>query len=581
MPEHSDPTKESTAQYDYPFTGWDPELKRVTEDATYKATFNTPIIRSYNVTWKNYGGSTIATDSYNYGVQPSYTGNTPTYSDGTGTLYTFRGWKHERTGEEYAAGATLPEVGGDEVFTAQYDIISELVATEENPVTIDNNTKVDVTTVKVSGKLNVSAGTLTTTDLILEASTDGSGDITGVNNITVPAAGHVYFDYTFDTDPWHWSSFGVPFEIDLAANAPLKETKQALTLGSDYDIVYYDSHERATNGANKNCWKYVEKGNKKLTPGVLYLIAFNKNVGHVNVLRFTKATGADIDYKGEVSMVKAGTGTNANWNGIANPKTYHAILAAGTQECQVHDGGEFGKDGYHTYTMKGDEKDYKFFVGKAAFVQVPEEQSSITVSAATDQDAIVKKAPRRAQATVGSDRYDIMIAPLDGEMADRLFVLAEEDKADEYVIVADLAKAGVSPVRAQMWVNRYGEKLCKNTAPLVNSSADYPLGISVPQTGEYEIYVNAQPAEESVLYLTFDGKPVWNLNYGGYITTLDKGTTERYGLRLVKTASKIATGVEELTVENGENIRKVLVDDKIYIIRNGKTFTVTGQTFKY
>ena len=567
------PTIDPTTSQVFTFRAWTPEISSVTGDATYTADY-TASVRPYPVKWVNYNGTVLKETTHNYGwddipAAREYDGETPTKPAETGKNYTFIGWSEPVSVVE----------GGDVTYTALFGLA--ITADEEHPVTISGPETASVTTVKVSGKLNVSAGTLTTTDLILEASTDGSGDITGVNNISVPNTGHVYFDYTFDTDPWHWSSFGVPFEIDLAANAPLKETTQALTLGSDYDIVYYDSHERATNGANKNCWRYVEKGNKKLTPGVLYLIAFNKNVGHVNVLRFTKATGADIDYKGEVSMVKEGTGTNANWNGIANPKTYHAILAAGTQECQVHDGGEFGKDGYHTYTMKGDEKDYKFFVGKAAFVQVPDEQSSITVSAATDQDAIVKKAPRRAQATVGSDRYDIMIAPLDGEMADRLFVLAEEDKADEYVIVADLAKAGVSPVRAQMWVNRYGEKLCKNTAPLVNSSADYPLGISVPQTGEYEIYVNAQPAEESVLYLTFDGKPVWNLNYGGYITTLDKGTTERYGLRLVKKASKVPTGMEELTVENGGTIRKVLVDDKIYIIRNGKTFTVTGQTLKY
>ena len=566
------PTQEPTVSEVFTFRAWTPEISSVTGDATYTADY-TASVRPYPVKWVNYDGTVLYESTRSWGwdapTADKYKGETPIRQAETGKNYTFIGWSEPVSVVE----------GGDVTYTALFGLA--ITADEEHPVTISGPETASVTTVKVSGKLNVSAGSLTTTDLILEASTDGSGDITGVNNITVPTSGHVYFDYTFDTDPWHWSSFGVPFEIDLAANAPLKETTQALTLGSDYDIVYYDSHERATNGANKNCWKYVEKGNKKLTPGVLYLIAFNKNVGHVNVLRFTKATDATIDYAGEVSMVKEGTGTNANWNGIANPKTYHAILAAGTQECQVHDGGEFGKDGYHTYTMKGDEKDYKFFVGKAAFVQVPKEQISITVSAATDQDAIVKKAPRRAQATVGSDRYDIMIAPQDGEMADRLFILAEEDKADEYVIVADLAKAGVSPVRAQMWVNRYGEKLCKNTAPLVNSSADYPLGISVPQTGEYEIYVNAQPAEESVLYLTFDGKPIWNLNYGGYITTLDKGTTERYGLRLVKTASKIATGVEELTVENGENIRKVLVDDKIYIIRNGKTFTVTGQTLKY
>ncbi len=576
VPTHSDPTKASTVQYDYPFTGWSPAVVAVTAEATYKATFNNPVIRSYNVTWKNYDGSTITTDVYNYGVQPSYSGSTPTYSDGTGALYTFKGWKHERTNIEYALGATLPEVAGEETFTAQYSSISELVVTEANPVEITNNTTVDVTTVKISGKLVVSAGTLTTNDLILEASADGSCDINGAEHIT--ATGHVYFDYDFNTDPWHWTAFGVPFEIDLDEAAPKKDKKNPMnSLGNDYDIVYFNTANRAAHGPGKHCWDYLDKqAEHKLRPGVLYMIAFNKHVGHVDTVRFTKASTAAINYTESVALTTTGTGTDDNWNGIANPRIYHAVLAAGVTECQVHDGGEIGKDGYHLYDMNNK----KFFVGKAAFVNVPNGQSAVTTTPATTQGEIVQKAPRRAYASTSTGRYDVQIAPADGEMEDCMFLLADEEKVDEYVIVADLAKMGVSPVRAQMWVDKYGVKLCKNTASLLNNQANYPLGIAVPATGEYDIYINEQPDEDAVLYLTLDGKPIWNLSYGAYRATLEKGTTSRYGLRLVKKSPNVATGIEETTIENGKQIRKVLVDDKVYIIRNGFVYTIDGQMVK-
>jgi hypothetical protein len=60
------------------------------------------------------------------------------------------------------------------------------------------------------------------------------------------------------------------------------------------------------------------------------------------------------------------------------------------------------------------------------------------------------------------------------------------------------------------------------------------------------------------------------------VANLEKGTTNRYGLRVVSSA-RIPTGVEEATIENGEPIRKVMIDNRVYIIRNGKMYTVTGQ----
>lgn len=46
------PTKQSTAQYDYKFAGWEPEVVVATENATYKATY-TPILRSYTIIFNN------------------------------------------------------------------------------------------------------------------------------------------------------------------------------------------------------------------------------------------------------------------------------------------------------------------------------------------------------------------------------------------------------------------------------------------------------------------------------------------------------------------------------------------------
>lgn len=560
------PADEVDPEYNHTFDGWTPEISPVTGDVTYTAKY-TSTKKKYTITWKDMALTTvdhvIKTDTLEWHNTPSFyyqKESDERYS------YVFLGWSPE---------VTLVE--GNATYVAQYNAVPLNMIVEDDE-TIPGNVEVVTTTVKVSGHLTINEGAqLTTNDLILEASGTGSGDINGADRVQLRDGGKAYFDYTFDVDPWHWSAFGVPFEIDLKAAAPLKETTTPMVLGSDYDIVYYDSDERAAHGPSSKCWKYVEyDAERKLTPGKLYMIAFNRHVGPVNVVRFTKAAEAAIDFTANVALTTTGTGDDNNWNGIANPRMYHALLDAGVTECQVHDGGEIGKDGYYTYDMQ----DRKFFVGKAAFVQVPNEQLVMTTTQATDQGAIVKKAPRRNRAEINASRYDVQIAPMAEEMSDRVFLLTDEDKADEYVIVSDLAKAGVSPVRPQMWVNRYGVKLCKNTVAMRENIADYPLGISVPADGSYDIFLEERPNNDDMLYLTYDGEAIWNLSYGACTIDLPRGTNDHYGLRVVAKSPQVATGIEEATIQNGDAVRKVIVEDKVYIIRNGQIFGIDGRLAK-
>jgi hypothetical protein len=301
----------------------------------------------------------------------------------------------------------------------------------------------------------------------------------------------------------------------------------------------------------------------------------------IQTVRFTKATDPDILnlYDGKVSVAENATdittGNNGGWNGLGNPTMYHAVAELnGVTVCQVHDGGQIGSDGYRTYDMD----DKKLVVGKAVFVQVGSDDDDVSIVQATDQEAIKPQAaPRRTRQQIMEDRYDVQIAATGYAAADRLLILAEEDKEDKYVILKDLSKAGVSPVRAQMWVDRYGEKLCMNTTALINNKANYPLTISAPKAGEYNIFLNGEAKEGTSLYLTYDGRAIWNLNYSGYTATLDKGTDTHYGLRIVRKAPAITTGVEETTILNGDAVRKVIVDDKVFIIRNGEMYSITGQ----
>lgn len=85
------PIKESTQQYNYTFADWEPTLAAINEDTDYTATFNSNL-NKYTVTFKNWDGEVLGTDTVDYGTEASYTGDTPTKPKDQQYTYTFSGW---------------------------------------------------------------------------------------------------------------------------------------------------------------------------------------------------------------------------------------------------------------------------------------------------------------------------------------------------------------------------------------------------------------------------------------------------------------------------------------------------------
>ena len=93
IPEFNDaePSKESTAQYNYSFVGWSPEVSEVNGDVVYTATYQEQL-RSYTVTWKDENGVTLKTEKVAYGTVPNYGLDDPIKESTAQYSYTFNGW---------------------------------------------------------------------------------------------------------------------------------------------------------------------------------------------------------------------------------------------------------------------------------------------------------------------------------------------------------------------------------------------------------------------------------------------------------------------------------------------------------
>ena len=425
-------------------------------------------------------------------------------------------------------------------------------------------------------------------NLVLHADVTSSSDLVGSNYLDFydGQKDHVFFDLTrgngkvFKNHTWY--AFSVPFRVKVADILFDGKTLQYATASKkdDYDILYYDGSVRASLGKDASCWKYIEneKGASEriLEPGKLYMIAITRC--DVNVIRFTKLDGADLLTKQvNVASYDAGTRTaDANWNGIANPAIFKAYMnGVGAAENEAWVYNPDYSDPTNAY-VKVDLTSRKAILGEAFFVQTSEPKS-VTVTPDSPASAPVR---REKAANENNVRYQVFIASADQKASDDIIIRTDEDKEDEYVLGRDLVRMGMSSIRPQMWVNRYDEKLCVNVTAPINNVADYPLGISAPYDGDYELFIDAQPNSETNLYLTLDGEAIWNLSNGAYTATLTKGVHNNYGLRVAAKIPQIATGVEETTIQNAASVRKVLVNDNVVIIRNDNVYSIDGQLIK-
>ena len=545
------PTKPATAQYTYTFYGWSTEANgggtiykngltpKATAPATYYAYF-TESLNKYKVTLLS-NNSDVCTlfgaGTYEYGTTAHIFAKV---RDG----YEFVKWEWAETHTTNADLGNV-EVQGDITYTA---VVREAVVDKK---------------VGIKSIYAVADGDIVK-DLILESNGNASGQITNATALSVE--GNAYFDLSLNADAQTWYAFGLPWQVDATSGVSVKGGAQ-LILDNTYHVLYYDGANRAQYGKANGSWKFLaDKSDKTLEPGTLYLIYLNSAA---NTLRFTKKNGASIN---NISVMveqypsQTGDDKDANWNGIANPAVYYAYMNAGVEYGQHYNDGPF------------EMSTHKFIVGEPIFVQTPAKKSVVA-----DNSQYPASAPRRNVVPENDNKaYEIRIAPLNAEFADRIYVRPAEEKMDKYIIGKDLAKISVSTKAPQMWVNRYDAKLCVNTIEEVDNQATFPLGIYAPADGQYTISTVTPVAEDEELFITVNGAPVWNLAQGEYNIDLKAGNTDAYGLLLVRERPipEVTTGCESVKVADKASIRKVLINGQVFIIRDGAVYTIFGQKAK-
>ena len=440
--------------------------------------------------------------------------------------------------------------------------------------------------VKDGGKM-VTSSAIQVNNFTIEGTQGSSGQVTNAQNLTIN--GDAYFEFTLavggDDLPARekanrqWHNFSVPFPVSaLDGVYGYQEyghdgvwSWDKLTNEVDYAIEDYHGEIRAQG---KYGWK---KFRGTMQPGITYSMTVT---GYALKFRFKKVAGnytfaADpsVDFA-ENAISGDGTTTDAGWNGLGNMRLCYAsidntdiLLDEGVRYVQVLDAESYT---YQSHSISS----INFTVGSAFFIQAANDGAMHFNDA---QSATQLYAPKRIAA---KQTEDILVTLSDGEHTDNLYVSANEDATNEYQIGHDLLKmfATNTPQAPMLYTTNYGMKLSAEEAPIVNNQATFVLNLYAPANGEYTIAVPT--ATDAQVYLTKNGKVIWNLSMSECELDLTKGDNEGYGLKIVA-APKVSTGVENGELLNGANgVQKVIIDEHVFILRDGQMYDVTGKMVK-
>ena len=398
-------------------------------------------------------------------------------------------------------------------------------------------------------------------------SASSSGQISNESKLIVN--GEAYFRLALDPSgrvTLGWYDFVLPFEVDVVGGISVENAPVPLQYNVNYSVMDYSEAKRAVNG---KCWN---RFSGTMLPGKAYTIALD-DAYDWNTVIFKKNQGAAVTGNSSyTTTVSAGDSQDKGWNGFGNATLHHTKLNVpeGTLiQMYDHKNRCYWPREAYGYTIP---------VGLSFFMQFNKD-TTITMDPASGS---LFRAPAQAPRQINKFRLALKEEGAENA-ADNLWVSANEGATGEYVIGHDVLKMGTineSQV-ARMWSERNDITLCSNDMPMRSNKANCNIGLYAPQSGTYSIEVEATPAD-ATLYLTYNNRVIWNLSMSPYEIELNQGTTEGYGLRIVATQQTTTDLENDGLVNEANGVRKVLIDDKIYMITpEGAMFDVLGKSVKY
>ncbi len=481
--------------------------------------------------------------------------------------------------------------------------------------------------------LNVSTGTFNATTLRLHNGWTRAGTKKyDVARVYINATNHAKltkttasmdYDIYESGDGQHFYPLAVPFataiksltdSIDYADSYLAKYSKYGMT--GHYVIKEYNGARRAEKGPDQaNNWTPLAE-DATLSPGKGYIISalavkgeaiirvpltYNDawtadgelGTAHYDDADHTKNVVAVTDYTG--TATEGGKKASEGWNllGVPFMSCYATGEDMGTSvvmqgkldfktgnwtedeiryvNVPVHDFSE-----YIQTNMEDDDPVTVLRPGWCFFVQVKSDGNLtfLTAKQAEDSDLPIY-APKREDSPVV--KTGIILS--NGEKSDKTTLLISDKYSAEYEIGADLEKMFGNAFTLSTYSIMNDTKLAYNALSNAEAQQIIPIGVRIPAEGEYTFSLNPRYAEANIERLDlidYQTGEITNLMTADYTFSMTQGeNTERFALN-VTTRKDTPTDTEQIDVGD-ERTRKLIINDKLYIFRNGRIYDATGK----
>jgi len=540
--EPDDPVKEANDEWTYTFIGWEPEITLVTGPQTYIAQFDS-VQNRYPVDFYNWDGETLLyTDTLAYGVIPEYKGETPTRDMVDGIVYTWNGWEPE----------LHAVVAGENSYIAKFTD-----ETLEYTVTVINGKDTTRQTVNWGATIEINATPAEQDEHFIQWNDGNIENPRTISNITQDTVFVAEFGSSFvdiEVGAQAWTFFCLP-QVWTADGFSWRDNMNTDEL-SDVTFGTYNGSVRAEA---RNGWEVAETINSRQgyivwssQAGRLRLNIWPENLWQMDTIR--------------LQTYPAEHPENANWNFVGNPLNKQiaasALQITSDQELTAH---IWNGIGYDAELLSNPNLTFQPLQG--FFIQA--DQAGEIVFWPNDQQNPAPQRRARAQIEENS-RIDIHATA--GGYTDKTRVIFRSNSSVKYEAGRDASKFMTTTAPIQMYFLDVDNIQC---AQMVRPAGEDNIRLGYMLLNEGDIQINMPVYADD--YELYDALTERSYYLDEAVTIHSKAGTfnKRLSLRPIK---KVATGIDNTAVAG--KTTKVLLNNQLYLIRDGKMYSVQGLEVK-